>query len=144
MAAIAKLVGQKGKAPGGHRSSLNAPHVDHFPHTDQPSMTSAASSFVYKSRLRTEPTAANLALWQQTFWSRLEALVDELGTVCIRTYALEKVLRVKRDLDSQESFLDEALTVSLSLGGAVRGAELNITVLCRSWTTSRAPCSGRA
>ncbi|GAA6026653.1 hypothetical protein JCM8202_000464 [Rhodotorula sphaerocarpa] len=74
-------------------------------------MTSAASSFVYKSRLRTEPTAANLALWQQTFWSRLEALVDELGSVCIRTYALEKVLKVKRDLDSQESFLDEALTV---------------------------------
>lgn len=71
---------------------------------------------MYKSRsssLRTEPTASTLPQWQSTFWDRLERLViDEVGNACVRVYALEKVLRVKRDQVSQESFLDEALTVS--------------------------------
>ncbi|GAA5878911.1 hypothetical protein JCM3774_004367 [Rhodotorula dairenensis] len=79
-------------------------------HKDAP--TNAAAAFVYKSRLRTEPTAATLPAWQLAFWARLERLVDELGTACIRVYALEKVLGLKRDQVSQESFLDEALAVS--------------------------------
>ncbi|GAA5977892.1 hypothetical protein JCM10908_005134 [Rhodotorula pacifica] len=73
--------------------------------------TNAAAAFVYKSRLRTEPTASTLPVWQQTFWHRLEEMVDELGAVCIKVYALEKVLKVKKDQVTQESFLDEALTV---------------------------------
>ena len=69
---------------------------------------------MYKSRgLRTEPTASTLPQWQSTFWDRLERLViDQIGNACVRVYALEKVLRVKRDQVSQESFLDEALAVS--------------------------------
>lgn len=69
---------------------------------------------MYKSRLRTEPTASTLPQWQHAFWTRLERLVDEVGTACVRVYALEKVLALKRDQVTQESFLDEALTVSCS------------------------------
>ncbi|KWU42843.1 hypothetical protein RHOSPDRAFT_7839, partial [Rhodotorula sp. JG-1b] len=93
MAAVAKAV-------GGHKDAPTATHT-------------AVSAFMYKSRgLRTEPTASTLPQWQSTFWDRLERLViDQIGNACVRVYALEKVLRVKRDQVSQESFLDEALAV---------------------------------
>lgn len=81
--------------------------------TNTTAATAAVAAFMYKSRpLRTEPTASTLAQWQLAFWARLERLViDEVADACVRVYALEKVLRVKRDQVSQESFLDEALTV---------------------------------
>ncbi|TKA56576.1 hypothetical protein B0A53_01768 [Rhodotorula sp. CCFEE 5036] len=100
MAAVAKAVAGHKDAPTTTTTTTNA---------------AAAVAFMYKSRsssLRTEPTASTLPQWQSTFWDRLERLViDEVGNACVRVYALEKVLRVKRDQVSQESFLDEALTV---------------------------------
>lgn len=91
-------------------------HATTRPTADAPTAThTAVSAFMYKSRgsLRTEPTASTLPQWQSTFWDRLERLViDQVGNACVRVYALEKVLRVKRDQVSQESFLDEALAVS--------------------------------
>ncbi|GAA6016444.1 hypothetical protein JCM11491_002415 [Sporobolomyces phaffii] len=72
---------------------------------------SAASAFVYKSRTRNEPTQANLQQWTTTMWNRLERLVDDLGSICIKVYTLEKVLKLKRDQTTQTSFLDEAMKV---------------------------------
>ncbi|GAA5886213.1 hypothetical protein JCM16303_004462 [Sporobolomyces ruberrimus] len=72
---------------------------------------SAATSFVYKSRTRNEPTQANLQQWTTTMWNRLELLVEDMGNTCMKVYTLEKVLRLKRDQNTQASFLDEAMTV---------------------------------
>lgn len=45
---------------------------------------SAATSFVYKSRTRNEPTQANLQQWTTTMWNRLELLVEDMGNTCIK------------------------------------------------------------
>ncbi|KPV71638.1 uncharacterized protein RHOBADRAFT_19205 [Rhodotorula graminis WP1] len=71
----------------------------------------AASAFVYKSRTRNEPTQATMPQWSAVFWGRLENLVTDLGSVCIKVYTLEKVLRLKKDQTTQTSFLDDAMTV---------------------------------
>ena len=71
--------------------------------------SSAPTSFVYKSRARTEPTAATAPQWGAALWAKLEALVGDLGGVCVKVYTLEKVLARKRDNQTQLSFLDEAL-----------------------------------
>ncbi|BGP41947.1 hypothetical protein JCM10449v2_005944 [Rhodotorula kratochvilovae] len=71
----------------------------------------AASAFVYKSRTRNEPTQATLPQWAAVFWARLENLVTDLGSICIKVYTLEKVLKLKKDQTTQTSFLDEAMTV---------------------------------
>ncbi|BGP18331.1 hypothetical protein JCM10213_008504 [Rhodosporidiobolus nylandii] len=73
--------------------------------------TNAASAFVYKSRTRNEPTQASLPQWASAMWARLEALVGEMGSICIKVYTLEKVLKLKKDQNTQTSFLDEAMTV---------------------------------
>ncbi|GAA6033903.1 hypothetical protein JCM8097_000395 [Rhodosporidiobolus ruineniae] len=73
--------------------------------------TNAASAFVYKSRTRNEPTQANLPQWASAMWSRFEGLVGEMGGICIKVYTLEKVLSLKKDQNTQTSFLDEAMTV---------------------------------
>ncbi|SGY26040.1 BQ5605_C018g08693 [Microbotryum silenes-dioicae] len=75
-----------------------------------PSQSSGPTSFVYKSRARTEPTTMTLPLWQSTLWARMETLVSEMGAICIKVYTLEKVLKLKRDQMTQTSFLDEAMT----------------------------------
>ncbi|GAA6054047.1 hypothetical protein JCM3770_001338 [Rhodotorula araucariae] len=70
----------------------------------------AASAFVYKSRTRNEPTQATMPQWAAVFWGRLENLVTDLGSICIKVYALEKVLKLKKDQTTQTSFLDESMT----------------------------------
>lgn len=67
--------------------------------------------------------------WTSAMWIRLENLISDLGAVCIRVrqksgsrpsgsdpflqaYTLEKVLKLKKDANTQASFLDEAMSVS--------------------------------
>ncbi|SCZ88359.1 BZ3500_MvSof-1268-A1-R1_Chr10-2g02931 [Microbotryum saponariae] len=95
MASLAKEVNAKGFKPGM---------------SPDPSQSSGPTSFVYKSRARTEPTSVTLPLWQSTLWARMETLVSEMGAICIKVYTLEKVLKLKRDQMTQTSFLDEAMT----------------------------------
>ncbi|GAA6004235.1 hypothetical protein JCM10207_002497 [Rhodosporidiobolus poonsookiae] len=71
----------------------------------------AASAFVYKSRTRNEPTQATMPQWASAMWSRLENLVGDMGSICIKVYTLEKVLKLKKDQNTQTSFLDEAMTI---------------------------------
>ncbi|GAA5983475.1 hypothetical protein JCM11641_005821 [Rhodosporidiobolus odoratus] len=71
--------------------------------------TNAASAFVYKSRTRNEPTQSTLPQWSAAMWARLEELVDDMGSICIKVYTLEKVLKLKKDQTTQTSFLDEAM-----------------------------------
>ncbi|BGP09947.1 hypothetical protein JCM10049v2_005825 [Rhodotorula toruloides] len=71
----------------------------------------AASAFVYKSRTRNEPTQATMPQWAAAFWARLESLITDLGSICIKAYTLEKVLKLKKDQTTQASFLDEAMAV---------------------------------
>ncbi|GAA5877371.1 hypothetical protein JCM8547_003010 [Rhodosporidiobolus lusitaniae] len=73
--------------------------------------TNAASAFVYKSRTRNEPTQATMPQWASAMWARLESLIDDMGSICIKVYTLEKVLKLKKDQNTQMSFLDEAMTV---------------------------------
>ncbi|WAQ89819.1 hypothetical protein PtA15_11A510 [Puccinia triticina] len=72
------------------------------------------SSFGYKSRARTEPTAATLPQWTSTLWARLEGLIDDLSTSCVKVYTLEKVLEWKKDPVSGVPFL-EVVTSSGSM-----------------------------
>lgn len=90
---------------------------------------STSSAFVYKSRARNEPTTVTLPQWTGAMWIRIEELLSMLGACCIKVrslvvdffsilttlrqvYTLEKVLQLKRDQNTQSSFLEEAMTVS--------------------------------
>lgn len=66
---------------------------------------------MYKSRARTEPTAATAPQWVTALWAKLEGLMADLGGVCVKVYTLEQVLARKRDNQTQLSFLDEALSL---------------------------------
>ncbi|KAK4050211.1 hypothetical protein OIO90_005193 [Microbotryomycetes sp. JL221] len=66
--------------------------------------TNAAAAFVYKSRTRNEPTTATMPAWSTALWTRLESTMTEI-------YTMEKVLKLKRDQTSQQTFLDEAMSV---------------------------------
>ncbi|KAG8899762.1 hypothetical protein FRC00_000975 [Tulasnella sp. 408] len=70
-----------------------------------------AASLMYRSRVRTEPTNVTAPQWTNALWIRLEGLVDDLATNCIKIYTLEKVLKLKRDSASKIPFLEEALKV---------------------------------
>ncbi|KAM0790242.1 hypothetical protein ACM66B_005551 [Microbotryomycetes sp. NB124-2] len=72
--------------------------------------TNAAAAFVYKSRTRNEPTTATMPAWTTVLWARLEAVMTQLSSICIKIYTLERVLRLKRDQTTQQTFLDEAMT----------------------------------
>ncbi|GAA5842073.1 hypothetical protein JCM11251_002004 [Rhodosporidiobolus azoricus] len=72
--------------------------------------TNAASAFVYKSRTRNEPTQQTMPQWASAMWARLESLIADMGSICIKVYTLEKVLKLKKDQNTQTSFLDEAMT----------------------------------
>ncbi|KAG8858013.1 hypothetical protein FRB96_005504 [Tulasnella sp. 330] len=63
------------------------------------SATTAASSLMYRSRVRTEPTNVNAPQWAAALWTRLEGMV----------YTLEKVLRLKKDTVTKAPFLEEVL-----------------------------------
>ncbi|KAA1064843.1 hypothetical protein PGT21_016454 [Puccinia graminis f. sp. tritici] len=64
------------------------------------------SSFGYKSRARTEPTSATLPHWTSVLWGRLEGLIDDLSTCCVKVYTLEKVLEWKKDPITGVPFLE--------------------------------------
>ncbi|KAI9606735.1 hypothetical protein H4Q26_006272 [Puccinia striiformis f. sp. tritici PST-130] len=64
------------------------------------------SSFGYKSRARTEPTPSTLPHWTSTLWTRLEGMIDDLSTSCVKVYTLEKVLEWKKDPITGLPFLE--------------------------------------
>ena len=45
---------------------------------------SGPSAFVYKSRARNEPTTVTMPQWAAAMWLRLESLVADLGTICVK------------------------------------------------------------
>ncbi|OAX39111.1 hypothetical protein K503DRAFT_690302 [Rhizopogon vinicolor AM-OR11-026] len=77
------------------------------------SKESAPSSqgLIYKSRVRTEPTNITAPQWTAALWARIETLIEEMATCCIKVYTLEKVLKLKKDPVTQRSFLDDVLQV---------------------------------
>ncbi|KAG8921026.1 hypothetical protein FRC01_000475 [Tulasnella sp. 417] len=70
-----------------------------------------AASLMYRSRVRTEPTNVTIPQWTNALWTRLEGLIEDLASNCIKIYTLEKVLKLKRDSASKVPFLEEALKV---------------------------------
>lgn len=73
----------------------------------------SSSSVFYKSRARTEPTSSNLPHFQAALWARLEGLIEDMAGCCIKVYVLERVLKLKKDPVTQNTFLDDTLSVSL-------------------------------
>ncbi|TFK25504.1 hypothetical protein FA15DRAFT_639269 [Coprinopsis marcescibilis] len=69
------------------------------------------ASSSYRSRVRTEPTSTTAPQWTSALWSRLENMFDEMSEGCIKVYALEKVLKIKKDPTSQVNFLDDVVKV---------------------------------
>jgi len=65
-----------------------------------------SSTFGYKSRARTEPTSATLPQWTSALWAKLEGLIDDLSTCCVKVYTLEKVLEWKKDPITGVPFLE--------------------------------------
>ncbi|KIL68918.1 hypothetical protein M378DRAFT_70503 [Amanita muscaria Koide BX008] len=68
-----------------------------------------AHSSSYKSRVRTEPTNVTAPQWTTILWERIEGLIQEIAESCIKVYALENILNLKRDAVTQTLFLDEAM-----------------------------------
>lgn len=122
MASLAREVGGKGRSSAtSWRRTILTPVV-------MEDSTNSTSAFVYKSRARNEPTNVTMPQWTAAMWTRLEYLISDLGAVCIRVrqparstvldtdgfmqaYTLEKVLKLKKDANTQASFLDEAMSV---------------------------------
>lgn len=75
---------------------------------------------MYKSRARTEPTSATVPQWTNLLWSRLEALIDDLTSCCVKVYTLEKVLEWKKEPISGISFLDEVMNKATNLDAPPR------------------------
>ncbi|EJT98396.1 hypothetical protein DACRYDRAFT_96576 [Dacryopinax primogenitus] len=71
--------------------------------------TSSVPSLMYKSRIRTEPTQITAPQWTQALWSRLDLLIEDMASCCIKVYTLEKVLQRKRDPATGVVFLDEGM-----------------------------------
>ncbi|KAF9361419.1 Conserved oligomeric Golgi complex subunit [Mortierella sp. NVP85] len=61
-----------------------------------------------------EPSVGATALWTTILWKRMEKLMDEMYSGCIKVYLLERVLARKRDPLTQISFLE---VVSNSMDG---------------------------
>ncbi|CEH12024.1 Predicted Golgi transport complex 1 protein [Ceraceosorus bombacis] len=83
----------------------------------EPSTSQYAS---YKSRHSSRPGASSATMdgaltpqqhaWSTTFWQKLNVLlISEMSAVCCKVYALEGVLRLKRDEDSGRGYLEETL-----------------------------------
>ena len=78
---------------------------------------------MYKSRSRNEPASSAVPQWTSALWARLERLVEDMAGCCIKVrrgssacltlqvYTLEKVLKAKRDPQTQVTFLEEAMRV---------------------------------
>ncbi|EIW82672.1 hypothetical protein CONPUDRAFT_100969 [Coniophora puteana RWD-64-598 SS2] len=75
------------------------------------SAASQAQGLLYRSRIRTEPTNITAPQFAAALWSRLERMAEEMTGCCIKVYTLEKVLKLKKDAQTQVSFLDEAMKV---------------------------------
>ncbi|KAF9430931.1 Conserved oligomeric Golgi complex subunit [Podila epigama] len=72
------------------------------------SMNSGASGFIGGGVRRRdgEPSVGAAGLWTSILWKRMEKLMDEMYTGCVKIYLLERVLARKRDPLTQVSFLD--------------------------------------
>ncbi|KZO99399.1 hypothetical protein CALVIDRAFT_553311 [Calocera viscosa TUFC12733] len=70
---------------------------------------SSVPSLMHKSRMRTEPSNVTAPQWTQALWSRLEQLVEDMSSCCVKVYTLEKVLQRKRDPATGVVFLDEGM-----------------------------------
>lgn len=64
---------------------------------------------IYRSRVRTEPTNVTAPQWTAALWLRLEAMFQAMADCCIKVNALEKVLKLKKDITTHVIFLDEAM-----------------------------------
>lgn len=53
-----------------------------------------------------EPSVGAAALWTTILWKRMEKLMDEVYSGCVKIYLLERVLARKRDPLTQISFLE--------------------------------------
>jgi len=73
--------------------------------------TSASHGLMYKSRVRTEPTNVTAPQYATALWTSLDNLIEEMTGCCVKVYALENVLKLKRNAVTQVVFLDEALKV---------------------------------
>lgn len=81
----------------------------------------APTSLLYRraQTSSTTPTTANLTIWVEVTWRRLEVLMEDIAQCCIKVYTLEKVLKLKRDVGIERddgsggggSFLEEVLKV---------------------------------
>ncbi|KAF8160965.1 Golgi transport complex subunit 5-domain-containing protein [Crassisporium funariophilum] len=78
---------------------------------ETPVTNSPQTPQMYRSRVRTEPTNVTAPQWSAVLWSRLEAMFQEMADCCIKVYALEKVLKMKKDTATHVVFLDEAMKV---------------------------------
>ncbi|KAG0344090.1 Conserved oligomeric Golgi complex subunit [Podila humilis] len=63
-----------------------------------------------------EPSVGATALWTSILWKRMEKLMDEMYSGCVKIYLLERVLSRKRDPLTQTSFLE---VVSASMDGNI-------------------------
>ncbi|KJA27739.1 hypothetical protein HYPSUDRAFT_62781 [Hypholoma sublateritium FD-334 SS-4] len=79
--------------------------------TREPPVNSPGTPQSYRSRVRTEPTNVTAPQWSAALWSRLEVMFQEMADCCIKVYALEKVLKMKKDATTHVVFLDEAMKV---------------------------------
>ncbi|KZT65969.1 hypothetical protein DAEQUDRAFT_813938 [Daedalea quercina L-15889] len=70
---------------------------------------SASHGLMYRSRVRTEPTNVTAPQYAAALWSSLDALIEEMTSCCVKVYALENVLKLKKDPMTQVVFLDEAM-----------------------------------
>jgi acetolactate synthase-1/3 small subunit len=101
--------------------------------TNSPSLQS------YRSRVRTEPTNLTAPQFAAALWTRLEAMFDEMAGCCIKVYALEKVLKIKKNPNTLASFLDDVSKVS---GCVVLPFRLGLYVYVRPSTTNLVRCFG--
>lgn len=44
----------------------------------------SSQGLVYKSRIRTEPTNLTAPQWSSAMWTRLESLIEDLSSCCIK------------------------------------------------------------
>lgn len=68
-----------------------------------------SQSLLYKSRVRTEPTSVTAPQFAAALWTRLESLIEQMSSCCVKVYTLEKVLNLKRDPATGISFLDVSM-----------------------------------
>ncbi|KAF6760044.1 Golgi transport complex subunit 5-domain-containing protein [Ephemerocybe angulata] len=86
------------------------------------------SSQSYRSRVRTEPTNVTAPQWAAALWGRLEAMFDEMAECCIKVYALEKVLKIKKNPNTLSSFLDEVVKALDNKPGAMFWMSLGVAL----------------